>query len=40
MNYTGVIIEESLSNISVLREVTIVKTDVEQVTNKHKLQER
>ena len=36
MNYNGVIIEESLSNKSVLDKVKIVKTRVEQVTAKHK----
>lgn len=36
MNYTGVIIEESLEDRTVLNNVKIVKTDVEQVTKRHK----
>lgn len=36
MNYTGVIIEESLQNISILQEVKILRTTIEQVTSKHK----
>lgn len=36
MDYKGVIIEESLSNKDVLREVTILSTKVEEVTEKHK----
>ncbi len=35
-DYTGVIIEESLENKDVLRKVKIVKTKIEQVTEKHK----
>lgn len=36
MNYKGVIIEESLDNKDVLKEVTIVDTKVEEVTEEHK----
>lgn len=36
MNYTGVIIEESLDNKSILKRVKIIDTKVEQVTPKHK----
>lgn len=36
MNYTGVIIEESLENKAVLKKVKIIKTKVEKVTAKHK----
>lgn len=36
MKYTGVVIEESLEDKRVLASVTIVKTTVEQVTEKHK----
>lgn len=36
MNYKGVIIEESLQETSVLKEVTILSTKVERVTPKHK----
>lgn len=36
MNYRGVIIEESLDNLDVLREVALVSTKVEPVTEKHK----
>lgn len=36
MNYKGVIIEESLEDKSVLHNVKVVKTDVEQVTERHK----
>mgnify|MGYP001575204044 CR=1 FL=1 len=35
MNYKGVIIEESLSNKDVLKDVTILSTKVEEVTEKH-----
>lgn len=35
-NFTGVIIEESLENRDVLQKVKILKTKVEQVTEKHK----
>ena len=36
MVYQGVIIKESLENKNVLRNVKIVKTKVEKVTDKHK----
>ena len=36
MNYRGVIIEESLDDKSVLKEVKIISTKVEPVTDKHK----
>ena len=36
MNYTGVIIEESLEDASLLADVHVVKTNVESVTPKHK----
>ena len=36
MDYDGVIIEESLSNKTVLKRVKIVRTKIEQVTEKHK----
>lgn len=36
MNYKGVIIEESLENKDVLKEVAILSTKVEPVTEKHK----
>ena len=36
MNYKGVIIEESLENKDVLKDVTILSTKVEEVTEKHK----
>jgi len=36
MNFTGVIIEESLTDKSVLGDVKIVSTKVEPVTNEHK----
>src|SRR3989338_2413915 len=35
-NFTGVIIEESLEKKDVLKKVKILKTKVEQVTEKHK----
>lgn len=35
MNYRGVVIEESLDEASVLRDVQIVSTKVEPVTEKH-----
>ena len=35
-NYTGVIIEESLSDKSILSEVKIVKTKVEKLNKRHK----
>jgi hypothetical protein len=34
--YTGVIIEESLSDSSVLQDITISNTQIEPVTDKHK----
>ncbi len=36
MNFKGVIIEESLKDKSVLKDVKILKTQVEEVTSKHK----
>lgn len=36
MNHKGVIIEESLENKDVLKEVVILSTKIEQVTEKHK----
>ena len=36
MNYKGVIIAESLQDLSVLNEVKILKTEVEPITPKHK----
>ena len=36
MNYEGVIIEESLERADVLRDVKIMSTKVEAVTEKHK----
>lgn len=36
MNYQGVIIEESLGNKDVLRDVDILETNIEKVTEKHK----
>ncbi len=35
MNFTGVIIEESLANKAVLSKVKVKKTNVEDVTEKH-----
>lgn len=35
-NFTGVIIEESLENKSILRKVKIIKTKTEKVTEEHK----
>ena len=35
-DFVGVIIEESLENTDVLKKVRILKTEVEQVTEKHK----
>jgi len=35
-NYRGVIIEESLKDTSVLKEVEIVSTEIEKVTEEHK----
>jgi hypothetical protein len=36
MNYTGIIIEESLIDASVLKKVRIISTKVERVTQEHK----
>jgi predicted RNA-binding protein (virulence factor B family) len=36
MNYIGVIIEESLENKDILKEVKILSKKIEQVTEKHK----
>lgn len=36
MNYKGVIIEESLGNKDILKDVKILSTKVEEVTEKHK----
>ena len=36
MNYKGTIIEESLQDTSVLKDVTIVETKVEPITPEHK----
>lgn len=36
MNFSGVIIEESLTDRSVLNDVKIIKTEVEPVTDEHK----
>lgn len=36
MNFTGVIIEESLADKSVLNDVKIVSTEIEPVTDEHK----
>jgi hypothetical protein len=36
MNYKGVIIEESLENKDVLKDIKILGTEVEEVTGKHK----
>ena len=35
MDYKGIIIEESLKNISVLKNVFIISTKIEQVTKEH-----
>ena len=35
-NYKGVIIEESLSNSSILKKIKIISTKVEKVTEEHK----
>ena len=37
MNYKGVIIEESLENKDVLKDVTILSTKVEEVTERDKV---
>ena len=36
MVYTGVIIEESLGNVEILKKVNIVKTEVDEVKEGHK----
>lgn len=36
MNYHGVIIEESLEDVSVLKKLKIISTKLEQVTERHK----
>ncbi len=36
MNFTGVIIEESLTDKSVLDDVKIVSTEIEPITEEHK----
>ncbi|KKU03863.1 MAG: hypothetical protein A2131_02410 [Candidatus Sungbacteria bacterium GWC2_49_10] len=36
MNYTGIIIEESLEDTSVLKDVEILETKIEKVTEEHK----
>ena len=36
MNYKGVIIEESLENKTILKDVKILETKVEEVTEEHK----
>jgi hypothetical protein len=36
MNYKGVVIEESLENKSILKDVKILYTKIEEVTEKHK----
>jgi hypothetical protein len=36
MNYKGIIIEESLENKDVLKDVKIIETKIEQVTEEHK----
>ena len=36
MTYKGVIIEESLENTSVLKDVTILETKIEKITEDHK----
>jgi hypothetical protein len=36
MNYKGVIIEESLENKDVLKDIEILSTEVEEVTGEHK----
>lgn len=35
MNYKGVIIEESLGDLSVLKKVKIISTSIEKVTSRH-----
>ena len=36
MNYKGVIIEESLENKNILKDVKILETKVEEITEEHK----
>jgi|SRR3989344_2627082 len=36
MNYRGVIIEESLTDKSILNDIKIIKTEIEPCTEKHK----
>jgi hypothetical protein len=36
MNYQGVIIEESLENSDILKDVLILSTKVEPITDEHK----
>ena len=36
MNYRGVIIEESLENKNILKDVDIIETQIEEVTEEHK----
>ncbi len=36
MNYKGIIIEESLSSTGVLKDIKILSTEIEQVTEDHK----
>ena len=36
MNYQGVIIEESLENKDILKDIKILKTKIEPVKEKHK----
>jgi len=36
MDYTGVIIEESLENKDILKEIKILSTKIEQATERHK----
>ena len=35
-NFIGIVIEESLENKEILKKVKIIKTEVEQVTERHK----
>lgn len=36
MNYRGIIIKESLTSADILKDLTIIKTNVEPVTERHK----
>jgi len=36
MNYTGIIIEESLENKDILKDIKILETKIEEVTEEHK----